>query len=73
MSEITKLDQNLIIKKIDKETLNVQITDNVMLMSIVGQFDQNLKDLENLTSTKIFFRGNSMFASFPLLTVQHYS
>tara|TARA_B100000963_G_scaffold293791_1_gene264274 strand:- start:7251 stop:8255 length:1005 start_codon:yes stop_codon:yes gene_type:complete len=60
MSEITKLDQNLIIKKIDKETLNVQITDNVMLMSIVGQFDQNLKDLENLTSTKIFFRGNSI-------------
>ena len=31
-----------------------------MLMSIVGQFDQNLKDLENLTSTKIFFRGNSI-------------
>ena len=60
MSEITKLDQNLIIKKIDKETLNVQITDNVMLMSIVGQFDQNLKDLENLTSTKSFFRGNSI-------------
>ena len=54
MSEITKLDQNLIIKKIDKETSNIQITDNEMLMSIVGQFDQNLKDLEKLTNTNIF-------------------
>ena len=48
MSQITKLDQNLIIKKIDKETINVQIINNEMLMSIVGQFDQNLKDLANL-------------------------
>ena len=60
MSEISKLDQNLIIKKIDKETINVQITDNEMLMSIVGQFDQNLKDLAKLTKTNIFFRGNSI-------------
>ncbi len=50
MSQITKLDQNLIIKKIDKETINVQITDNEMLMSIVGQFDQNLKDLAKIYS-----------------------
>ena len=47
MSEISKLDQSLIIKKIDKETVNVQITDNEMLVSIVGQFNQNLKQLEN--------------------------
>ena len=26
-----------------------------MLMSIVGQFDQNLKELEKLTNTIIFF------------------
>ena len=31
-----------------------------MLMSIVGQFDQNLKDLAKLTNTNIFFRGNSI-------------
>ena len=40
MSEISKIDQNLIIKKIDNETVNVVITDNEMLISIVGQFDQ---------------------------------
>ena len=55
MSEITKLDQSLIIKKIDSETINIQITNNPMLMSIVGQFDQNLKELEKLTGTIIFF------------------
>ena len=60
MSEITKIDQNLIIKKIDNETVNVQITNNEMLMSIVGQFDQNLKDLAKLSNTVIFFRGNSI-------------
>tara|TARA_B100001121_G_C18653883_1_gene605452 strand:- start:381 stop:1385 length:1005 start_codon:yes stop_codon:yes gene_type:complete len=60
MSEISKLNQNLIIKKIDKETLNLQITDNEMLMCVVGQFDQNLKDLSKLTNTNIFFRGNSI-------------
>ena len=60
MSEISKLDHNLIIKKIDSETVNLQINDNETLMSIVGQFDQNLKDLAKLTSTNIFFRGNSI-------------
>ena len=60
MSEISKLDQNLIVKKIDGETVNVQITDNEMLMSIVGQFDQNLKNLAKETKTNIFFRGNSI-------------
>ena len=60
MSEITKLDRTLNIKKIDKETVNVQISENEMLMSIVGQFDQNLKELSKLTSTNIFFRGNSI-------------
>ena len=60
MSEISKLDQNLIIKKIDSNTVNLQIIDNEMLMSIVGQFDQNLKNLSKLTSTNVFFRGNSI-------------
>ena len=60
MSKISKLDKNLIIRKIDSETINIQITNNTMLMSIVGQFDQNLKELEKLTNTVIFFRGNSI-------------
>ncbi len=60
MSEISKLDQNLVIKKIDSETVNLQINNNEMLMSIVGQFNQNLKDLAKFTDTNVFFRGNSI-------------
>ena len=60
MSEISKLEQNLIIKKIDDQTVNISINDNEMLMSIVGQFDQNLKHLSKLTETDVYFRGNSI-------------
>ena len=60
MSEITKLNRPLTIKKVDKDTFNLQINDNDMLMSIVGEFNSNLKELEKLTNTNIFFRGNSI-------------
>ncbi len=60
MSEISKLEQNLIIKKIDNKTVNISINNNEMLMEIVGQFDQNLKSLSKLTSTDVYFRGNSI-------------
>jgi len=60
MSQISKLDQNLAIKKIDKTTVNISISNNEMLMAIVGQFDQNLKNLSKLTNTNVYFRGNSI-------------
>ena len=60
MSEISKLEQKLIIKKIDKETVNIQILDNNILLSVVGEFNANLIQLEKLTQTTLFFRGNSI-------------
>ncbi len=60
MVELNKVAQNLIIKKIDSETKNIQIINNDILMSVVGQFDQNLKNLSKLTETKVYFRGNSI-------------
>jgi len=60
MSEITKLEQNLSVKKIDNETINITINNNEMLLAIVGQFDQNLKSLSKLTNTDVYFRGNSI-------------
>ena len=60
MSEISKLEQNLAIKKIDSNTINISVNDNEMLMAIVGQFDQNLKDLSKLTQSDVYFRGNSI-------------
>ena len=60
MSQISKTDQKLLVKKIDKKTINVQIFDNDMLASIVGEFNKNLIEIEKLTNSKIFFRGNSL-------------
>ena len=60
MPEINKLEHNWIIKKIDSETINIQVTNNDILITIVGQFDQNLKYLAKLTDTNVFFRGNSI-------------
>ena len=60
MSETSKLNQSLIVKRIDFTTVNMQITNNEMLMSIVGEFNQNLKELEKLTNTNVFFCLNSI-------------
>ena len=58
MSEISKLQQKLIIKKIDKETVNIQILDNNILLSIVGEFNTNLVQLEKLINRHNFvFQG----------------
>ena len=42
----TETAKKLLIKKIDKETLNIQILDNDILSLIVGLFNENLKSLE---------------------------
>jgi len=62
MFKINKLEQKITIKKIDKETVNIQILDNSILLSIVGEFNSNLVHLEELTETTLFFRGNSITA-----------
>ena len=59
MSEITSLDKNYSEKRVDSETITVQVHRNDIVMSIVGEFNKNIKDLEKLTNSKIFFRGNS--------------
>ncbi len=60
MSKIENLDQNYSLKKIDKETVNIKVHNNDILISVVGEFNNNLNELEKLTKTKIFFRGNSI-------------
>ena len=61
MSNIGNIKENYSIKKIDKETVNVRIDNKDLLISILGQFNQNIK-VENLTKTEIFSRGNSITA-----------
>ena len=60
MQEAADFKKQILIKKIDTNTLNIRIFDNKMLMAIVGEFNTNLAEIENLTNTRIFFRGNSI-------------
>ena len=41
-------------------SINVNIFNNKILMEIVGSFDSNLKELERISGSKIYFRGNSI-------------
>ena len=56
MSKIQNLDQSYSLKKIDKETINIKVHNNDVLISVVGEFNNNLNELEKLTKTKIFFQ-----------------
>ena len=60
MSKIENLDPSFSVKKKDKETTNIKVYNNEILLSVVGEFNKNLNELEKLTKTKIFFRGNSI-------------
>ena len=62
MLEASNLNREISIKKIDKNTINIKIFNNNVLMAIVGEFNKNLVEIEKLTNTKLFFRGNSITA-----------
>jgi phosphate starvation-inducible PhoH-like protein len=41
-------------------SISVNIFNNKILMGVVGSFDSNLKELEKVSGSKIYFRGNSI-------------
>ena len=44
----------------DDNSISINIFNNEILMEIVGSFDDNLKELEKVSGSKIYFRGNSI-------------
>tara|TARA_Y100000590_G_scaffold353637_1_gene406627 strand:+ start:1074 stop:2090 length:1017 start_codon:yes stop_codon:yes gene_type:complete len=44
----------------NNHSINVNIFNNKILMGVVGSFDNNLKELEKVSGSKIYFRGNSI-------------
>jgi len=44
----------------DDDSININIFDNQVLVEVAGAFDNNLKELERFTGSKIYFRGNSI-------------
>ncbi len=54
------LDTNLKFVYSDNNTLNVIFHDNDLLMGVVGEFNKNLKELEKITGSNLYSRGNSI-------------
>jgi len=44
----------------DNDTLSVIFQDNTLLLGVVGEFNSNLKEIEKITKTNIYSRGNSI-------------
>jgi len=55
-----KLDNNLKFVYSDNNTLSVIFHDNDLLMGVVGEFNKNLKELEKITESNLYSRGNSI-------------
>ena len=55
-----KLDRNLKFVYSDNNSLSVIFLDNDLLSGVVGEFNKNLKELEKMTETNLYSRGNSI-------------
>ena len=44
----------------DNDTLSIIFQSNEMLLGVVGEFNNNIKELEKITKTNIYSRGNSI-------------
>ena len=62
MSNIIKKNINSPLKFVysDNNTLSVIFHDNDLLMGVVGEFNKNLKELEKITQSNLYSRGNSI-------------
>ena len=57
---VKKLSSNLKFVYSDNNSISVIFQNNDLLMGVVGEFNSNLKELEKLTNSTIYFRGNSI-------------
>jgi len=55
-----KLNSDLKFVYSDNDTLSIIFQNNEMLLGVVGEFNNNIKELERITETKIYSRGNSI-------------
>ena len=57
---LKKLNKDIKFVYSDNDTLSIIFNNNEILMGVVGEFNNNLKELEKITETKIYSRGNSI-------------
>ena len=57
---LKKLSSDLKFVYSDNNSISVIFQSNDLLMGVVGEFNSNLQELEKLTNTNLYFRGNSI-------------
>ena len=62
MSSLIKKNSDTSLKFVysDNNSLSVIFHDNELLIGVVGEFNKNLKELEKITETSLYSRGNSI-------------
>ena len=62
MNSLTKKNSDTSLKFVysDNNSLSVIFHDNELLIGVVGEFNKNLKELEKITETSLYSRGNSI-------------
>ena len=55
-----KIDKEVSIIYGDDNSININVFNNKILMEVAGSLDNNLKELERVSGSKIYFRGNSI-------------
>ena len=62
MKSLNKKNSDTLLKFVysDNNSLSVIFHDNELLIGVVGEFNKNLKELEKITQTNLFSRGNSI-------------
>ncbi len=55
-----KTNKQVLIKHENDNSINISVFNNKTLMEIVGSLDSNLKELEKISGSTIYFRGNSI-------------
>ena len=62
MKNLTNLKNNIGLKFVYSENnaLSIVFQNNELLLGVLGEFNNNLKELEKITKTKIYSRGNSI-------------
>tara|TARA_Y100001936_G_C15979719_1_gene615980 strand:- start:71 stop:1087 length:1017 start_codon:yes stop_codon:yes gene_type:complete len=58
VSKQNKNDKEISVVYGDDNSINISIFNNKILMEVVGSFDSNLKELERISGSRIYFRGN---------------
>jgi len=57
---LKKLNSDLKFVYSDNNSISVIFQNNDLLMGVVGEFNSNLQELEKITNTNLYFRGNSI-------------